>query len=99
MFEQRSFEEDWPNTSGEPLPVAEMDGGMVPIVVVDEAQADRRRGKRPEWREAKLTLAHAVGKTTLRYGATLQGGVDEAGRWLLDFAQRAGLDWLFSFFV
>lgn len=91
MFEQQTFEEEWPQTVGEPLLIAEMDGGMVPIVVVDDTQTDHRRGKRLEWKEAKLTLAHAVGKTTLHYGATLQGGVDEAGRWLLDCAQRAGL--------
>jgi len=91
MFEQQTFEEEWPNTTGEPLLVAQVDGGMVPIVVVDEAQADRRRGKRLEWKEAKLTLAHALGRTTLHYGATLQGGVDEAGRWLLECAHRAGL--------
>jgi hypothetical protein len=91
MYAQQTFEEDWPDTAGEPLLVAQMDGGMVPIVVVDEAQADRRKGKRLEWKEAKLTLAHAVGKTTLHYGATLQGGVDAAGRWLLECAHRAGL--------
>lgn len=90
MCEQQTFEEDWPNTPGEPLLVAEMDGGMVPIVVVEETQADRRRGKRLKWKEAKLTLAHAAGKTTLHCGATLQGGVDEAGRWLLECAHRAG---------
>lgn len=65
MFEQQIFEDEWPETAGEPLLVAEMDGGMVPIVVVDDTQTEQRRGKRPEWKDAKLTLAHAVGKTTL----------------------------------
>jgi hypothetical protein len=91
MYAQQTFEEDWPDTAGEPLVVAQMDGGMVPIVVADDTQADRRKGKRLEWKEAKLTLAHAVGKTTVHYGATLQGGVDAAGRWLLECARRAGL--------
>jgi hypothetical protein len=91
MFEQQTFEEDWPRAAGEPLVVAQMDGGMVPIVVADPAQVDRRKGKRLEWKEAKLTLAHALGKTALHDGATLQGGVEEAGRWLLQCAHRAGL--------
>jgi hypothetical protein len=91
MFEQQTFEEDWPRAAGESLVVAQMDGGMVPIVVADFAQVDRRKAKRLEWKEAKLTLAHALGKTALHYGATLQGGVEEAGRWLLECAHRAGL--------
>jgi hypothetical protein len=76
---------------GEPQLVAEIDGGMVPIVVSDPAQPDRRRGKRLEWKEVKLSLAHAVGKTTVHYGATLHGGVEAAGQWLLVCAHRAGL--------
>jgi hypothetical protein len=91
MSAQQSFAADWPQTAGESLVVAEIDGGLVPIVLSDPAQADRRQGKRLEWKEAKLTLAHAAGKTTVHYGATLQGGVEVAGRWLLECARRAGL--------
>ena len=47
---KHTFEDDWPDTAGEPLLVAQMDGGMVPIVVADDAQADRRKGKRLEWK-------------------------------------------------
>jgi hypothetical protein len=91
MFAQQTFAADWPQTPGEPLLVAEIDGGMVPLVVSDPAQADRRRGKRLEWKEVKLTLAHAVGKTTVHYGASLQGGVEAAGQWLLECTRRVGL--------
>lgn len=64
---------------------------MVPIVLSDPTQADRRQGKRLEWKEAKLTRTHAMGKTTLHDGATLHGGVEAAGQRLLNCAQRAGL--------
>ena len=72
------------------LLVAQRGGGIVSIIVVDETQADQRRGKRMERKEAKLTLAQALGQTTLHYGATLQGGVDEASLWLQEQAKRTG---------
>lgn len=67
-----------------------MDGGMVPIVDPDPAQADQRKGKRLHWKEAKLCLAHAQGSRTLAYGGTLQGDVKQAGQTLFDCAVRAG---------
>ena len=91
LYEQTALAEDWPRGVGEPRLVAQMDGGMVPIVVPDPTQADRRKGTRLEWKEAKLTLAHAVGSTVLHDGATLLGGVEVAGDWLFDCACRAGL--------
>jgi hypothetical protein len=60
-------------------------------VEVDPDSPDRRRGKRLLWKEAKLSLAHAHGSTTLVYGATLSGGVEVAGRQLLACAIAAGL--------
>jgi hypothetical protein len=74
--------------------IAEIDGGMVPLVEVDPDSPDspdRRRGKRLLWKEAKLSLAHAYGSTTRVYGATLGGGVEVAGRQLLACAIAAGL--------
>ncbi|MGB5834283.1 MAG: ISKra4 family transposase, partial [Thiohalocapsa sp.] len=83
--------EDWPSTAGAPWLVAEMDGGMVPIVTVDPKQSDRRKGKRLEWKEAKLSLVHAQDSHERHYGGTLLGGVQGAGSWLFDCARRAGL--------
>ena len=81
----------WPTQAGAAIVIAEIDGGMVPLVEVDPDRPDRRRGKRLLWKEAKLSLAHAHGSTTRVYGATLGGGVEVAGRQLLACAIAAGL--------
>jgi hypothetical protein len=70
--------------------VAEMDGGMVPVVVPDATSPDRRKGKRLQWKEAKLCLAHPQGSKTLAYGGTVQGDVDAAGLKLLRCVESAG---------
>ena len=84
-------EPPWPTQTGAAIVIAEVDGGMVPLVEVDPDGADRRRGKRLLWKEAKLSLAHAHGSTTRVYAATLRGGVEVAGRQLLTCAIAAGL--------
>ena len=80
-----------PASGGSPVLIVEMDGGMVPIVEPDRAQADRRKGKKLYWKEAKICLAHPQGSQTLTYGGTLQGDVVAAGQQLLACAQQAGL--------
>lgn len=90
MFAEQVLEEEWPRQPGHPLLVAQIDGGMVPLVQSDPAQEDRRKGKRLEWKEAKLCLVHPLGSVTPRYGGTLRGGVEEAGRQLFDCARQAG---------
>jgi hypothetical protein len=70
----------WPTQTGAATVIAEVDGGMVPLVEVDPDSPDRRRGKRLLWKEAKVSLAHAHGSTTRVYGATLRGGVEGAIR-------------------
>lgn len=90
MFEQQALEEEWPTEPGHPWLIAEIDGGMVPIVQSDPAQKDRRKGKRLEWKEAKLCLVHALGSATPTYGGTLRGGVEEAGRQLFHCARQVG---------
>jgi len=52
--------------------IAETDGSMVPIVVTDENAEDRRKGKKNIWKEARLCFAHALGETTLKFGAEFQ---------------------------
>lgn len=71
--------------------IAEVDGGMVPIVETDAHQDDRCKGKQLSWKEAKLCLAHAQGSATVVYGATLLGGVEVAGEQLRTCAIRARL--------
>lgn len=70
--------------------VVETDGGMVPIVEPDADQPDKRKGKTLSWREAKLSLAHAHGSRTPHYAGTIEGGVEVAGRQMLECAVRAG---------
>lgn len=70
--------------------IVETDGGMVPIVEIDGKQADKRKGRKLLWREAKIDPAHPQGSKTLVFGGTLQGDVDVAGQCLLDCAVRAG---------
>jgi hypothetical protein len=81
----------WPQERGScAMLIVEMDGGMVPIVEPDATQSDQRKGKRLQWQEAKLCLAHAQGSKTLVYGGTLQGDVATAGQKLFDCAREAG---------
>ena len=81
----------WPQQRGSSaVLIVEMDGGMVPIVEPDASQSDQRKGKKLQWQEAKLCLAHAQGSTTLAYGGTLQGDVATAGQKLFDCARQAG---------
>jgi hypothetical protein len=70
--------------------VAEIDGGMIPVMEPDAGQKDKRKGKKLYWKEGKLSLAHAEGSRTPVYGGGIEGGVEMAGRRLLDCAVRAG---------
>lgn len=90
VFETTRIDETWPDERGCETVVVEMDGGMVPTVEADAAQKDRRRGKKLQWKEAKLCLAHVAGSKTLAYGGTLQGDVDEAGKQLFGCARSVG---------
>jgi hypothetical protein len=77
--------------------VAQIDGGMIPVVEPAPDQKDKRKGKKLSWREAKISLAHAKGSRTPVYGGGIEGGVEVAGRLstrrrgrLFDCAVRAG---------
>lgn len=63
---------------------------MVPIVVTDTDAADRRKEKKHIRKEARLSIAHVPGDTTLKFGVEFQENVDEAGKVLFDCACRAG---------
>ena len=90
IYATTPIDEIWPGEGGCETVVVEMDGGMVPIVEADAAQKDRRKGKKLQWKEAKLCLAHKAGSKTLSYGGTLQGDVEEAGKQLFGCARSAG---------
>lgn len=82
--------EDYPSVTGRDCVIAETDGSMVPIVVTDKNAEDRRKGKTHTWKEARLSIAHVPGDTTLNFGVEFQENVDEAGKVLFDCACRAG---------
>ena len=83
--------QSWPTQAGtSTVVIVETDGGMVPIVEIDETQADKRKGKKLRWGEAKICLAHPQGSKTLAFGGTLQGDVDTVGQCLFDCAVQAG---------
>ncbi len=63
---------------------------MVPIVEPDTMRQDQRKGKKLQWKEAKICLAHPQGSKTLAYGGTLQGDVGTAGQQLMACATQAG---------
>jgi len=90
IYATTPINESWPGEEGRETVVVEMDGGMVPIVEADATQKDQRKGKKLQWKEAKLCLAHDAGSKTLSYGGTLQGDVAEAGKQLFGCAISAG---------
>lgn len=80
-----------PVAAGSACVLAEMDGGMVPVVEVAETAADRRKGKRLKWKELKLCIARDLDSATRFYGGTFSGDVDEAGKQWKHCACLAGL--------
>jgi hypothetical protein len=90
IFETAQRNESWPAQTGAETVIAQMDGGMVPIVEPEAAQQDKRKGKQLQWKEAKICLAHEKGSKTPVYGGTLQGDVAQAGRELFHCATVAG---------
>ena len=91
IFETAPPPQGWPTQTGSSTTIiVETDGGMVPIVDIDENQPDKRKGKTLRWAEAKTCLAHPQGSQTLVFGGTIQGDVDTAGQCLFDCAVQAG---------
>lgn len=81
-----------PASENAKLLVAELDGGMVPIVEVEEKTegVDLRKTRKVCWKEAKLCFAREHKKIERVYGAMI-GTPEEAGIKLYECAKRAGL--------
>ena len=91
IFESGGDNVDFPKNPGlHKQIVAQIAGGMIPVMTPDASQKDKRKGKTLSWREAKISLAHAKGSRTPVYGGGIEGGVEEAGRRLFACAVRAG---------
>lgn len=52
--------------------IAEADGGMIPIVTVDEEAEDRRRTRKVLWKEARLCFSRDIKKIKAVFRATLK---------------------------
>lgn len=73
--------------------IAEIDGGMVPIVEIGEKinGVDLRKTRKVCWKEAKLCFARDYRKIGRVYAAVI-GTPEEAGEKLYECAVKAGLD-------
>lgn len=70
--------------------IAQMDGGMVPLVEIqNDATGDRRKTRKTSWGENRLALAYAKGTVDPIY-ATTMGSIDEAGQQLDNVVKLAG---------
>jgi hypothetical protein len=92
FYEKAELREAQVMEAGETVIIAEMDGGMVPVVECDRQALDKRKGKTLQWKEARICLAHRHGSTDMAYGGTFSGGVDEAGREFHHCAVAAGFN-------
>lgn len=77
-----------PPVSDAPV-ISETDGSMVPIVTINKDSKDKRKGKKVQYREARLTLAHEAGIIAPIFSATLDE-VDEAGKHITHCINKAG---------
>ena len=90
MGVEQELQTQLPQT-GVQLLIAESDGCLVPVVeiVEKEGEKDKRKCRKLDWKEARLSLAREEGRVSKHYRATM-GGVGEAGAQLLDCVIAAG---------
>jgi hypothetical protein len=71
--------------------IAETDGCLIPIVRIEETnpRKDRRKQRKLEWREARLSLARRADSLSKQYKATLRE-VEQVGAQLFDCVIKAG---------
>jgi len=81
----------YPDKPGFDCIIAELDGSMIPIVETNNEVADKRKGKKLSWKEARLALAHEKGSVTPKISVVFQKSVDQAGEAMFDCARRSGL--------
>jgi hypothetical protein len=92
FHEQAELRQAQPLASSAAVVIAQMDGGMVPVVECNLEALDKRKGKTLQWKEAKICLAHRHGSTDMAFGGTFSGGVDQAGQEFHDCVVAAGFN-------
>jgi len=70
--------------------IGEIDGCMLPIVTIGNAEGDKRKQKTLNWKEARLALVHEQGHVKPKFDAIFDGSVNDAGQALLNCAVAAG---------
>ena len=70
--------------------IGEIDGCMLPIVTIGNAEGDKRKQKTLHWQEARLALVHEKDSVKPKFDATFDSSVAEAGQALLNCAVAAG---------
>lgn len=90
---ERDLETDLPEGGVSQL-IAEMDGSMVPIVNFSEGESadsttDKRKQRKTEWKQARLSLVRKPSAVTKLYNATMREA-DQAGAQVVDLAIEAG---------
>lgn len=89
IYHQQSVIDDIPESKGEAVLIAELDGSMLPVVETSEAE-DRRKTRAVRWQEARLCIVREPGRVEGRFEATM-GATDEAGLCLLTAAVKEGM--------
>jgi hypothetical protein len=79
-----------PSNGKENCIIAECDGVMVPIVKMNDEKQDKRKTRKSEWKEVKLSLAKKQGSIDKIYLATI-GSREKAGDQLKKCVKKIGL--------
>jgi hypothetical protein len=91
---ERQQQSELPDRPGVSVLIVETDGSMIPVVetaepVPGEPPIDRRKTRKLEWKEGRLSLMHQPGSVTPIFSATM-GTVDEVGDQLWRSAIHSG---------
>ena len=85
------LEKTMPEQGGVPQLIAAADGGMVPIVEIDnQAKGDKRKTRKVLWKEARLCLSRNMRKIAAVFRATLKSTDELGDLWFLS-ALTAGM--------
>jgi hypothetical protein len=90
MLEREQSVQSIPKRAGGAQQIGEMDSSMILIMSVNKEAKDQRKHQTLHWKEVRLSRVHEQGSVTPKFGAVVQGRVDDAGQCLLNSAIWAG---------
>ena len=75
--------------------IVQSDGSMISVVEIDESKnkdfADKRKKRKLNWKEARLTFRRKNGEIDPYFAATVTGSVDMVGDQMMNCAQHSGM--------